>query len=58
MNISDPHCPFQPLALTVAEVKKGCAVCDQGSLDELLRENLVDMLSPDLSKFNPGETMF
>ena len=42
MNISDPHCPFQPLALTVGEVKKGCAVCDQGCLEELLKENLTD----------------
>ncbi len=57
MNISDPHCPFQPLALTVAEVKKGCAVCDQGCLEELLRENLDDTQSPDFSKFNPGEKM-
>jgi hypothetical protein len=57
MNISDPHCPFQPLALTVAEVKKGCAVCDKGCLDELLRENLADTQSPDFSKFYPGEKM-
>jgi len=57
MNISDPHCPFQPLALTVGEVKKGCAVCDQSCLDELLRESLADTQSPDFSKFNPGEKM-
>jgi len=59
MNISDPHCPFQPLALTVGEVKKGCAVCDQGCLQELLRENLTDTTGvSDASLFNPGEKMF
>jgi hypothetical protein len=58
MNISNPHCPFQPLALTVGEVNKGCAVCDQGCLDELLRENLGDGESPRLFKFDPGEKMF
>jgi len=55
MNISDPHCPFQPLALTVAEVKKGCAVCDQNCLEELLRENLDDTQSRDFSDFDPRE---
>jgi hypothetical protein len=59
MNISDPHCPFQPLALTVGEVKKGCAVCDQGCLEELLRENLDDNNgATDPSMFDPGEKMF
>src|SRR5713226_8494894 len=58
MNISDPNCPFQPLALTVGEVKKGCAVCDQGCLEELLRENLADNKgATDPSMFNPGEKM-
>ena len=57
MNISDPRCPFQPLALTVGEVKKGCAVCDRACLEELLRENLADNQSPDPSKFIPGEKM-
>src|SRR5713226_6477209 len=58
MNISDPNCPFQPLALTVGEVKKGCAVCDPTYLEELLRENLDDTQSPDFSNFDPGEKMF
>src|SRR6266852_9824353 len=58
MNISDPYCPFQPLALTVGEVKKGCAVCDPTYLEELLRENLDDSQSPDFSKFTPGDKMF
>jgi hypothetical protein len=58
MNISDPHCPFQPLALTVGEVKKGCAVCDQECLEALLRENLGDSESSQPSKFDPGEKMF
>src|SRR2546425_1990910 len=58
MNISDANCPFQPLALTVGEVKKGCAVCDQGYLEELLRGHLGDSESPRPFKFDPGEKMF
>jgi hypothetical protein len=58
MNISDPHCPFQPLALTVGEVKKDCAVCDQGCLEELLRANLGDSENSRSFKFDPGEKMF
>ncbi len=56
MNIDDPRCPFQPLALTVGEVKKGCAVCDPAYLEELLRENLADnqgAIAP--SMFDPAE---
>ncbi len=55
MNISDPHCPFQPLALTVGEVKKGCAVCDPMSLEELLSQNLASC--PDISQFDPRGEM-
>jgi hypothetical protein len=58
MNISDPFCAFQPLALTVAEVKKGCAVCDKARLEELLKENVSQANEfPDMSEFNPGQTM-
>ncbi len=57
MNISDPDCPFQPLALTVAEVKKGCAVCDHSCLEELLQENLGDDENSDLSQFDPGNNV-
>src|SRR2546427_13260043 len=55
MNISDPHCPFQPLALTVGEVKKGCAVCDPTYLEEFLTLNLIENQSPDVSNFDPRE---
>ncbi|HKS75084.1 MAG TPA: ThiF family adenylyltransferase [Terriglobales bacterium] len=55
MNISDPFCAFQPLALTVAEVKKGCAVCDKEQLEELRKESLLQAQEmPDMSEFNPG----
>jgi hypothetical protein len=57
MNISDPFCAFQPLALTVAEVKKGCAVCDEAQLEELRKQSLSDTSEiPDMSEFNPGGT--
>jgi hypothetical protein len=36
MNISDPRCGLQRLALTLGEIKKGCAVCDPECLEELL----------------------
>jgi len=58
MNISDPRCPFQPLALTVAEVIKGCAVCNPDCLKELLQENLVENQGPDVSNFDPRESTF
>jgi len=35
MNISDCDSPLQPLAVTFAKVKKGCAVCDESKLSEL-----------------------
>jgi hypothetical protein len=58
MNISDPKCPFQPLALTVGEVIKGCAVCNPDCLKELLQENLVENQGPDVSNFDPRESTF
>ena len=43
----------------MGEVKKGCAVCDQECLEELLRENLGDDHgATDPSMFDPGEKMF
>lgn len=46
MNISDPCCAFQPLALTVGEVKKDCAVCNPDTLADLLRENIAGHQGP------------
>ncbi len=58
MNISDPRCGLQRLALTLGEVKKGCAVCDRKCLDELLAKNVGEPSpSPALMNFDPSEKM-
>jgi hypothetical protein len=38
MNISDFDCALQPLAVTFARVKKGCAVCDESCLQQMIEE--------------------
>ena len=48
MNISDPQCGLQRLALTLGEIKKGCAVCDPSCLDALLEQSLREP-SPSIS---------
>ncbi len=59
MNISDPRCGLQRLALTLGEVRKGCAVCDKSCLEELLRKNLTEEDSAGASlRFDPSEKMF
>jgi hypothetical protein len=58
MNISDLACKLQPLAVTFAQVKKGCSVCDRSCLDELLRENLEEGESAQPFNFDPAEKMF
>src|SRR5947209_9612505 len=58
MNISDPKCPFQPLALTVAGVKNAWPVRAEDCLKELLHENLVENQGPDVSNFDPRESTF
>ena len=40
MNISDFDCKLQPLAVTFARVKKGCPVCDESCLQQLLEREL------------------
>ena len=52
MNISDPRSRLRRLALTLGEIRKGCAVCDNSCLEELLRENLcgADSCDTELSR--------
>jgi len=38
MNISDYDCKLQPLAVTFARVKRGCPVCDESCLHQLIEE--------------------